>query len=290
MRIVRPVPVTDGNMTTNASESIPAWNSSTNYAPEQQAIYGHYIYEARQAGSNRRPDISPDHWFVAGPTNKWAMFDQKTGTQTVRASSLQVAVDVEGYADTIGLLNIDAAWVNITVTSGPTLVSSESIPLVDNSAVTDYYEYFFAPIVRRTDVVVPLKPDIYNPRVSATLTDPGAEVKAGHMVVGMARYIGDAVYGARLSGTDLSKVDQDEFGTFDILERPYNRTGQFTVWLTAGMVDEVYKIVTGYRATPVLVIGTEQYGASLYFGLLRDAQIEIAYPSHSIMSLEVRGL
>lgn len=291
MRIVRPFAITDANMTSNATESVAAWDSGTSYTAGQQAGYGERIYEAIQNGSNKRPDLYADYWFVVGPTNKWAMFDDKTGTQTVRADDLAVAVDVDGYADTVGLLNFSAASLNVTVHDDDAVeVFNEDISLVDDQAVTDYYEYFFEPVIRRTDIVVPITPDVYNPTISVTLTDAGEDVKVGHMVVGQSRWIGDAQYGATIGIIDYSRIDEDEYGNTYITERSFSRRGRFTVWFPASLSDEINRITSSYRATPVLIIGTEKFGSTLYFGLLREAEIEFAYPTYSIMSLEVRGL
>lgn len=290
MKIAAPYAVQDGDLTTNATESVSAWSGVTAYTVGQTVSYSRRVWEAVQNGTNKQPDTNPFYWLELRPMNQWAMFDNKTGTQTVRAGNLTATVAVTGYADTVALLNISAASLNITVFDDATEVFNEDISLVDDTAVVDYYEYFFEPIIRLTDVVVPITPDIPNPLVTATLDDAGEDVKAGHMVVGKARYIGEAQYGAAIGIIDYSRIEEDDFGNTFIVERGYNRRGRFNVWLTKLRVDAVYNIVSSLRATPVLIIATEQYNSTIYFGLLREAEIEIAYPSHSIMSVEVRGL
>ena len=290
MRIVRPYAIQDGDLTTNATESVAAWSSVTAYTTGQTVSYGHKVWEAVQNGTNKQPDISPLFWFELRPTNPWAMFDNKTGTQTVRGDDLTVTVDVTGYADTVGLLNISAASLNITVMDGVTEVFNEDISLVDNTAVVDYYEYFFEPIIRLTEVVRSITPDIPDPSITVTLEDAGQTVKAGHLVIGKSRYIGEVQYGATIGIIDYSRIEEDDFGNTYIVERGYNRRGRFNVWLTKSRVNSVYNIVSALRATPVLIIATEKYNSTLYFGLLREAEIEIAYPNYSIMSVEVRGL
>lgn len=290
MRIVSPFAITDGNMTTNATESVAAWSSGTNYTAGQQAAYGRVVYEAIQNGSNRQPDINPDYWFVVRPTNPWAMFDDKTGTQTVRPDDLEVTVDVDGYADTVGFLNISAATLQVIVESGGVEVFNQNYQLLDEEDIIDYYEYFFSPIKRLTDIVVPLPPDQLDPVITAKFDDLGSDVRVGSMVIGKSQFIGDTALGATIGIIDYSKIEEDEFGNTFIVERTYTRRGRFTVWLTSSMVDYVYNIVSSYRATPVMVIATEKYSSTFYYGLLRECEIEIAYPKYSIMSLEVRGL
>lgn len=289
MRIVRPYAVQDADLTTNATESVAAWSSVTSYTTGQEAAYGRRVYEAIQNGSNKQPDTNPLYWFDKRPTNPWAMFDNKTGTQTTRTSPLEVTVDVEGFADTIGLLNVDAAMVNVKVMEGMVEVYNQDHQMTDESAVVDYYEYFFEPIIRKTDLVVSGLPDTLDPSITVTLTDT-TDVAIGHMVMGQSRYIGGVQYGASIGIVDFSKIEEDEFGNTFIVERSFNRRGRFAVWVPAGSVDATYNLVSSYRATPVMVIAAEEYASTFYFGLLREAEIEISYPTYSKMSLEVRGL
>jgi len=290
MKIAVPYAVQDGDLTTNATESVSAWSSVTAYTVGQTVSYARRVWESIQNGTNKQPDTNPLYWIDLRPMNQWAMFDNKTGTQTERADDLEVTVDVTGYADTVALLNISAASLNITVLDGMTEVFNEDISLVDDTAVVDYYEYFFEPIIRLTEVVRSITPDIPDPTITVTLEDTGQTVKVGHLVVGKSRYIGEVQYGATIGIIDYSRIEEDDFGNTYIVERGYNRRGRFNVWLTKSRVNSVYNIVSALRATPVLIIATEQYSSTIYFGLLREAEIEIAYPSHSIMSVEVRGL
>lgn len=481
MKIVEPYLIKDSDATTNATESVAAWSNVTAYTTGQQASFNRRVWEAIRNNTNKTPGANPLDWFDVRPMNQWAMFDDRTGTQTVRASPLIVTVDVDGFVDTVGLLNIAGSVLNldaregdhvytnlllwsedfsnlvwdisqatidanaalapsgemtadnlieaatndyhlcgqvttlsdsvvtgsifvkdagrsklrlalsndaggdclavfdlaaetavisyesadltdascliepygdgfyrcsITATKGALVNSTVRLQLImlnaagaalyagdgvsgyyvwgaqleegplsqyiptttapvsvtgqsvfsqtinlnnDLSGITDYYEYFFNPIDRITDSVITLPPDLYNLSITMTLTDV-VDVAIGQMIVGQARWIGNVQYGARLSGTDYSRVEEDEFGNTYISKRAYNRTGRFVVWLDADRVDGIYNIVTGYRATPVMVIATEKYASSFYYGLLRDAEIEIAYPKYSLMSLEVRGI
>jgi len=289
MKIVRPYVITDGDLTTNATNADAAWSSVTNYTVGQRVTYGRRIYQSIQNGTNKNPETQTEFWLDVGPSNVWAMFDDRTSTQTTRATPLDVSVETLGYVDTVAFLNITGNSLDVTVNDGSSDIFTETIVLRNEASVTDYYEYFFEPIIALTDVVVNLPPDVYNPLISASLSGE-TNVAVGQMIVGQSYYIGRVHWGAQLSGTDYSRVEDDGFGGTFIVERTYNRTGTFTVTIDAVKVDATYNIVTGYRATPVLVIGIEKYGASFYYGLLRDAVIEIAYPEYAIMSLEVRGI
>lgn len=289
MKIIRPYVVQEADLTTNATNADADWNSATSYTIGQRVSYNKRIYESIQNGSNKNPETQPAFWFDVGPNNIWSMFDDRTGTQTTKASPLDVSVLVSGYADTLGLVNIRGTQLDVYVNDSGGQVFHETISLLNEDTIVDYYEYFFEPFTMLTDAVVNLPVDVLDPTVRVVLTGTG-DVAIGQMTLGQSYYIGKVHWGAQLSGTDYSRVEEDAFGNTFISERAYNRTGRFTVTIDSSRLDAVYNIVTGYRATPVFVIGVERYGASFYYGLLRDAVIEIAYPKYAILSLEVRGI
>lgn len=289
MKIVRPYVLQDGDLTSNATNVDADWNSVTAYTTGQRVSYGRRIYEAIANSTNQNPATADTFWFNVGPNNVWAMFDDRTGTQTVRASPLDVTVNVTGYADTLGLVNINGSQLDVYMSEAGSEIFHETIYLVNDDAVVDYYEYFFEPIIRLTDVVVNLPVDVINPTISIKLTGD-SDVAIGQMTVGQSYFIGRVRYGAQISGTDYSRIEEDDFGNTFIVERAYNRTGRFTVDIEAAKIDATYNIVTGYRATPVFIIGIENYGATFYYGLLRDAVIEFAYYKYGVLSLEVRGI
>jgi hypothetical protein len=55
-------------------------------------------------------------------------------------------------------------------------------------------------------------------------------------------------------------------------------------------VDPLFRILALYRATPIIWIGAEEYRSTIIYGWARDWAVEIAYPKHSLLSLEIEGL
>lgn len=289
-KLIRAIEITSGNMTTDATEATAAWNSGTTYAAAATVSYNNHLYESLQASNtNKNPETQTSWWVDIGPTNPWAMFDNKTGTQTTKTGSLEVSVDVTGRVDSVALFNLDAAAVNITVMDGASEVYNEDISLTSTDGIIDWYTYFFEPIERRSDVARTDLPNVLDPAVTITLTDSDS-VAVGHAVIGLAADIGGAQYGASVGITDYSRKVQDDFGEWYIVERGFSKKFRAQMWMEAGRVDFVHRTLSQYRATPVAIIGADDYTSTHVFGLLKDWNIEISYPSHSVMSLEVEGL
>lgn len=268
-----------------------AYNGATNYSAGAVVTdtTNHLLYESLQ-GSNTGHALTETAWWLSlGPSNRWAMFDQKTSTQTTRPLDITVELAATGRIDTVALLNVDAASVNITVMDGATEAYNQDYSLVTTDGITDWFAWFFEPIVRKTDLVVSDIPNVLDPAITMTLTDTDS-VSVGHCVAGLSRDLGGTQYGAQVGITDYSRKTQDDFGNWYIVERGFNKRGKFIVFMENQNIDFVFNLLSSYRATPVLLIGSEQYTSTFLFGLLKDWNIEIPYVSHSALSIEVDGL
>jgi len=267
-----------------------AWNSGTAYLVG--AIVSdntnHLLYESVQNGTNHVVTDTA-YWVEIGPTNKWAMFDQKVGTLTTRPLEVSVDIDVTGRADTVALFNIDASAVNITVMDGVTEEYNEDYSLISDEGIIDWFEYYFEPVVRKTDLAVTDLPNVDNPTIVISATD-GDDVSVGNCVVGLSREIGDTQYGASVGSTDYSRKTRDDFGNWYIVERGFNKNGRFQVMMEKANVDFVHSLLSLYRATPIVLLATDEYTSTYIYGLLKDWRIEISYPLNSVMSIEVEGL
>ena len=97
-------------------------------------------------------------------------------------------------------------------------------------------------------------------------------------------------YGASLGILDYSRKDTDDFGNYTLVERGFSRTGSYRVQIAAGLVDEFERLMSTYRATPILYIMTDTYASTAVFGIYRSFNVEIAYLNYSLASLELEGL
>ena len=82
--------------------------------------------------------------------------------------------------------------LTITVRNGVTVIYSKVLPLVDGTPVTTWWEYFFASIDQKTDVVLTDIPTLGTSTVQVELTATAGTVSMGSLVFGSARELGDA--------------------------------------------------------------------------------------------------
>jgi hypothetical protein len=299
MKIIRPFTVTETALvTSNVTETVSLWSSGTTYAALVQVRVGTRLYESQQASNTNHNPVTDDGtwWVDIGPTNRWAMFDQVNGTVTSKASSITATVQVTGRIDSVALLGLAASTVNVTARSGATEVFNQDFDLVDTTGVTDWYEYFFADLVYKSDLIVsglPLNADL---QVDVAVAGSGT-VEIGSCVFGLSRELGASTYGAKLGINDFSRKETDAFGRPTVVERPYSKRGSFTVVITGGSMEEVAskiaavnKLLAEYRATPLVWVASDTYDATIIFGFYKSFDLEIAYAIQSILTLEIEGL
>lgn len=293
MRLLRPTAINDAALiSSNVPETVATWSSATTYALGAQVRNDatHRIFESVQAGNLNHELDDPAWWTDIGPTNRWAMFDQAVGTQTMGATGIDVTIEPAGRVDSLALLNVSAATVRIVINDGASDVYDQTYSMISASGVNNWYSYFYEPIVRRTDLIITDIPLISSADIRIIAADGGGSCAIGAVIAGLSRILGSTAAGAGVGITDYSVKSADDFGNYTITERAFARKGSFRILLDASASDEVYRILSTYRATPVLYIGSDEYLSAVIYGFFRDFNIELAYPLHHLCSLEVEGL
>jgi hypothetical protein len=266
--------------------SATSGGASINTSVSQSGV--HTLYSNPNKGFALDDDA---HWLDRGADNRWRMFDQSNSSETSAPEEIDVSVDVIGRADSVSLLNITAATVQIIVTTDADgEIYNQTFDLVSDSGVTDWYAYFFEPIIRRSDLVVTDLPANADPNVQVIMLEPGGDTVCGTMVIGQSFFLGDTVYGAKLGIQDYSRKVADDFGNFSIVERAFSKRATFKVVIQNTRIDAIMAFLTSLRAIPVVYRGTDEFASTYIYGFFRDFSVEIAYVSQSYCNLEIEGL
>lgn len=297
MQIIPPISITSSNLTaSNITENDhDDWASGTTYAAAAKVIYEHKRYESI-AGSNagNQPDITPLKWLLLGATNRFRAFDKTLNDQAERADVITYEIDHDGNAiDSIALFNLDAASVQIEVTDdNDGLVYDQAFPLIDNTDITNWYDYFFAPVgVTAKELVVTDIPPYGTAETTITITKTGSTAKVGQIVLGRSNTLGTSLFGTTTSIEDFSRKERDPFGNAIIVERPFAENADYKFKIITSDARRIKNTFAKYRAKPVVWIGTpdESYGTVIY-GFYNRFDINITSPTLSDVSAEVEGL
>jgi hypothetical protein len=171
-----------------------------------------------------------------------------------------------------------------------TQVYSATQNMVSNAGVSDWWAYYFADVVYKTDLVMTDLPPYPNPRIDVYAIDTGGTVSVGSLILGRTRDIGGTTYGASVSIIDYSKKEADTFGNYVVTQRTFSKRGKFQVVIDGDQVDALATLFAQYRATPVVWIGSDSYTSTFIFGFYRDWNIVVSYPTKSMCELELEGL
>ncbi len=276
-----------------ALQSYPVYSAGVTYA-EGDIVYSlatHHEYQSMVAGNVGQALNDPTKWLDLGFNNRWRMLDQSNTSQSVALDQISVSIAVTGRADSVALLNIVGSSVRIEVsTVEDGAIFDETFSLVSNGGINTWFEYFFEPIMRRGDFVATDLPLNGNPTIIVTLNDPGGLAMIGTLVVGQKRDFGDLLHGARVGIQDYSRKVADDFGNYTIVERAFSKRASFKVAIDNDQIDAIVAMLSQYRATPVVYIGSDQYASTWIYGFYRDWGNDIDYPTVSYLSLEIEGL
>jgi hypothetical protein len=293
-RIIRPMTVDDAALvSTNVAETPPAaWSSGTTYALDAQAsnLVTHRIYQS-VAGANLNHALTDTAWWVeVGPTNPWAMFDDMNTSQTTNADSVEVTVQTSGRVDGLALFNLSAGSVHVVSMDGATEIFNETYSLGATSGIDDWYSWFFEPIDRVTELVVPDLPVYADQTITVTIADAGATVAVGNLVIGQSRDLGMSLAGAQAGIIDYSKKVADDFGNYTISPRAFSDTLTLQVVVENDRVDQVRNLLRRYRAVPLVWVAHNDFATTQVFGFFRSFSLVFAYPTQSTCDLQIEGL
>lgn len=298
MIVIRPVTVTDSILTaSNVPETdYTAWNAATNYNVGDYCIRTtattHKVYKCLVAGVNATaPESNTTKWLEYSPTNRWACFDQRTGTQTQQATSITYTLTPGVAVSAIAFINLFAASVRIVLTDPVDgVVYDTTTSATVSSLIGDWDSYFFDSVTRKTDLVVQDIPSYPAATVDITITHTGSTAKVGVIALGRAIELGGAEYGASFGITDYSRKAADEFGGYTIVQRAFAKRAQFNIKVEKDIVDSVAALLTELRATPCVWVGHVDYQGTIIYGFYKDFDIVISYPTWNDCKLEIEGL
>jgi hypothetical protein len=288
------------------------WSSGASYVVGSIVVYGNYEVIALVNNVNVDPNVSsdgvsgaPNTWRVIGYINKYKFLDSQVSTQTVSSgntSILQIQSELIPPSRSINaaaLMNIEGAPINgvqFNLTVGSTFYPNIASIVYDD--ITDWYKYFYGQPSYRKNVVFSNLPPALSENYSffIQLTNDAAldiTPKIGTLILGNLVTLGETQYGAKLGIVDYSRKETDDFGTTTFVRRNFSKRVSCSFSVLNSQLLSVQRILEELRATPCVWIAADgDYfeEASTFLGFYRDFSIDIAYPSHSLCSIEIEGL
>lgn len=304
MKIIRPTPITDALLVSSsvAEDDYAEYDSGTTYAAGDRVISTttHRVYESLQGTNSGHalpvsPEVATDWWQNVGATNRWKMFDGGVSVQTEDADTIEIVL-IPGRADSIALLNIDAATYHITIDDAPgspsTRVYDSGVQTLEEAQnIGDWYEYFFEPLpIRRSDLVLTDLTPYTSGLVTITLASLGGTVSVGELIVGLYRDLGIMKWEPHVGIVDYSVKELDPFGNVVVTERAFSKRMTADFKIDNRLVDYVIRVLAEFRATPAVWIGEETFTSTILYAFFKSFDVVITGPDGSWCNLELEGL
>lgn len=298
MRIIPPIQITDSQLvSSNVDEDeYSSWDEITAYTTGDTVIFQHKIYECLVNNTDVEPTTGvstiPAKWLDLGYTNRWKMFDDKTGSQTTNEDSIEIELVLNETYDSVAFLDVDGTTISVTMTDSiEGVVYSSVIDLVSKEIIDDAYKYFFSPIITDDAAILLGIPPYSSATLSIVINNPDATAAIGTLAIGMQKDLGATKYEPGIGIIDYSKKEVDTFGNYNVLQRSFSKRLNCELHIANNTVDELFRLLSQYRATPIVWVGSDVgFSSMLVYGFYRNFEITIPYYEYSVCTIEIEGL
>ena len=300
MKIIKPVTVTNSILiSSNVPENDYAqWASGVTYSIGNRVIVlsNHSVYESLVNSNTNNNPVTGDgtKWLRLGATNRWKAFDQKISDRVTNLNSIEYVLSDSGSNVTsVALFGLVGISANVTVTDSVVgEVYNQTISLIDNRNISDWYTYFFEEQAQRQEAQFLDIPPYVGSDVEITVTNAtGTNAQLGQAVMGFLSDLGLTSYGTSISIEDFSRKEADIFGNFIVVERAFSQLADFSIRFPTANARKIQSTLAQYRAIPIVYIGSEDvsFGTTIY-GFYRRFDLTLETPSLSFGAIEVEGL
>ena len=295
MKVIKSIVTTDAILTYSniAEDEHPAWLSGTSYNANDMVIYQHKIYERVITGAGTTtPDIDQVNWLYISYTNRYRMFDNILYSTSEKVGGINFTLTPNQSVDSLVILNVNASSVKVVITD-PALgvIYDRAIDLASVSDVTDYYTYFYSPLVAKSNTAIftdlPIAPTA---TIDVYISAGTALVSVGEVVYGIKKIVGRTNYGTSIGIKSYSRKEFDEFGNVTVVKRKNSKYCEYDIDIDNYMLSDVQRFFSDIDSVPCVFIGNETMDELIVYGFYSDFKATISFPTVSKCTLRVEGL
>lgn len=324
MKIIKPISITPAMLVSNvAASATPSWNSGTSYprgstvvADNNDGIPHEYTWlppteDDISADSNypplthsvvKRSQMNPSasstaenhrcYWLDNGPTNRYGCVSKRSRRTTTNPDSIELEITPDALFNSVVLINMTGTSATVLADDPEEgeVFNAGTIDLVDHSNVSDEYDFCFAPILQKKEIVLLGLPAYPNATIKITVSEPGETVGLGEAVVGEEIEIGQMLYGASISTHDYSDTTTDDSGVTTLEVKTYAKEVRYPIRINSADLNYIQQHIADLRATPAVFIGQFDMLATVVYGTIQDFSEILQSETRSDCSLKVKEL
>jgi hypothetical protein len=294
MKIIRPIrTICDHIISSNVPLIEPLYNPATSYAKGARVTdspCGASVYESLVSTNVGNPLTDPTKWLPVGASNYYAMFDDKNGTQTTNPNTIAIEVSFSTVVNSVALINVEANTARFEAwDANNTKVIDYTISFRDYGRI-NYYDYFTREISLLDRYVNFEIPTLTSGRGKLTLDYTGSTAKIGGLIYGNQFEIGKTQWGSSFGIRDYSTKETDAFGNYIIVQRASSDRIDADVLVELNRTGMVRKVLTEYRATPVVWSGGDNNDVLVTYGYYKDFSVILSTPAGADCAIQIEGV
>jgi hypothetical protein len=313
MRIIEKIDVIDAYLTASnvAEADATEWSAAgAPYAVDTirmvtttasgASIATHKIYKSTANSNSADPTLRTTYvdgdqdvfwWDEVSSTNRWKMFDDVPQDQTTNADSITGTLDTGKVITAIAFINTNADEITVTVTDPVDgVVYDHTESMNDYSNIFDYWDYFFAPLLRKTEVVFYDLPPYSTAEIDYDIDFTGSTAKCGGMIIGDYKDLGISEYGFNFSIKDYSQPVEDSLGRVTVSRQGFSRMVDVPFVITKGRERGVQRVLSSVLNKPTVFDARTGDDAGIVYGYYADFRVTYSTPAYTNGFIRIRGL
>ncbi|WP_313534403.1 hypothetical protein [Sphingomonas sp.] len=272
-QVVRPAAVTDAVLISSSvlENDYPIYSPDRTYIAGERVLVpsAHRAYESAAGGNKGNPPgADSTHWIDAGPSKRWAMFDQALGTATTASGAITVQLRPGTAINALALLDIAAASVRVQAAGYD---QTQAIAPGVTAALF-------------LDLTVPAGSDI-----TVTVAASAGAAAVGTLIIGAREGLGLLADAPASTLLDFSTKQTDDFGLTVPIERAWAKKMEAQSQIATARADGLMRRLATLRAVPALWIGATEFEALTIYGFFRDFTLTLG-ETVSTTSVTIEGL
>lgn len=304
MIVIPPITITEAMVSStipepDASVGEVLWNAATNYIAGNTVVRTttHKVYE--RVGTSGvdagLPEVTPSKWVEVGPTNRWAMFDISRSTGSSLPSGVTTITITPGTrVNSLGVIGCTALVAETSVQVGAETTYSSTDNLFYRFT-NSWYSYFLGKFSYKANFTKVNIPPSISSVITFTFHMGGTGGRVGGIIIGNKVNVGDIQVNPIVEAINFSKVERDSYGNSILIpRRSVPKTTQKT-FVSKTNINKLMQTRAELNAKPALWVGLEDeldgyYDALLIFGIYTEFSINMEYPEHATISLELEEI
>lgn len=298
-----PLTITEDTLafSSEPEDTNPEWSPSTTYPVGAivSVAATHRRYKSSAAGNlGNDPVTATSSWTDYGPTNRFAMFDQKISTRTVGQSdvlTVHIRPGTVTLATFFGLVGTAIELRMIDYTTGEVLKEAE-LKYLDAVPIIDWLTYWTAPFIYKPEAMFSDLPACNTCELQIKVYGDvanGLPPSVGITAVGSYVSFGSAKFGMKIGFIDFSLRERNAT-TGDVTFVVGDSAKELTLPLEVdgSMLSVALAMLDAVRATPCVWIPLvdDRYVATMVYGYMEDHSGVIEHDAVHFHTINVKGL